>query len=101
MYWLLRTLSAIICRLPEGVIDRLAKGLAWIGFDCVRLRRSVVLHNLALAFPEKTAAECRAIGRASYYHFLLTAFEFFYSRAIDVAATVNCASDIWLTVLPG
>jgi len=96
MYWLLRALSAIITRLPAGAIDRLAKALAWIGFDCVRLRRGVVLHNLAIAFPEKSAAERRAIGRASYYHFLLTAFEFFYSRAIDVAATVTMKDEHYL-----
>ena len=89
IYQILRGASALICQLPPAVIEGLARALAWFGFDFLRLRRRLVLRNLSVAFPGKPSAELRSIARQSYYHFILTALEFFYSRRHDIASTVQ------------
>ncbi len=93
MYWLMTALAAFLTRLPDRAIERLASGLAIVAFDCLRVRRRTVLHNLALAFPDKSLAERRKCGRMSYYHFFLTAFEFLTSSRVDLAGTVKFVGD--------
>lgn len=89
MYWLLKLIAAFVSRLSDQGMERLARGMAFLAFDCLRLRRSLVLKNLKLAFPEKTAAERISIGRASIKNFALTALEFFRSQGTDIAARVE------------
>lgn len=93
MYWLMTALAALLTRLPDRTVDRLAWGLAVFAFDWVRVRRRTVLHNLSLAFPEKSLEERKAFGRTSYYHFFLTAFEFLTSSRLDLASTVKLVGD--------
>ncbi len=45
---------------------RLARAIAWFVFHVVRLRRHIVLTNLRLCFPEKSAAETHALALAHY-----------------------------------
>lgn len=45
---------------------RLARGIAWIIFHVVRLRRRVVLVNLRLCFPEKSEEHIQALAFAHY-----------------------------------
>lgn len=45
---------------------RLARGIAWIIFHVVRLRRRVVLVNLRLCFPGKSEAQIQALAFAHY-----------------------------------
>jgi KDO2-lipid IV(A) lauroyltransferase len=49
---------------PRGR-DRLGSFVGWLLFT-LRIRRRVVMQNLALAFPEKSEADRRAIARATY-----------------------------------
>jgi KDO2-lipid IV(A) lauroyltransferase len=60
-------LRNLLSRLPRSWLLALTGGLAWLAW-VLRVRRKVVLSNLALAFPEKTEAERRAIARATYRH---------------------------------
>jgi KDO2-lipid IV(A) lauroyltransferase len=89
MYQLLRLVAAVVSRLPDAAIDRVVGCLAWLAFDVVRLRRSLVLRNLALAFPDMPLAERQRVGRASVKNFIMTAFEFFRSYGTDIAGAVE------------
>ena len=89
MYWFMRALAGVITRMPVSMIEASAWALACLSFDVLRLRRAVVMRNLAIAFPEKNAREHASIARTSLYHFILTAFEFLYSSKVDLAATVS------------
>ncbi|MDB6116095.1 MAG: lipid biosynthesis lauroyl (or palmitoleoyl) acyltransferase, partial [Lacunisphaera sp.] len=53
----------------------LARGLGWVTYHFIRIRRHVVLTNLRLCFPEKTEAEVRALARAHYESLALGLFE--------------------------
>src|SRR5262249_29714282 len=70
-------------------ISVLARALTALVFDVARVRRGRVLSNLALAFPEKSAAERRRIGRLSVYHFVLTVLEFLRSQGTDITARIE------------
>jgi KDO2-lipid IV(A) lauroyltransferase len=67
-FWLLNTL-------PWPGKRALARGLGWFTFHFVRIRRRVVFVNLKLCFPEKSAAEIRALARAHYDALALGLFE--------------------------
>jgi KDO2-lipid IV(A) lauroyltransferase len=54
---------------------RAARLLGWFFYHFVRIRRSVVFTNLSLCFPEKSAAEIRALARAHYDALALGLFE--------------------------
>jgi len=68
--------ACLLARLPLGVLDWAGYALAALAFDVVRIRRRITLANLQRAFPEKTPAQRRRIGRASYRHVFLEAVEF-------------------------
>jgi KDO2-lipid IV(A) lauroyltransferase len=51
-------------------------GFLW--FDVLRIRRQVALQNVALAFPEKSAAEHIRIARSSLLHFGKSLVEYFW-----------------------
>ena len=57
----------LLGRIPRPILVAFGSFLGWLGWT-LRIRRRVVLDNLRLAFPEKTEAERRAIGRANYRH---------------------------------
>ncbi len=50
--------------------------LGWFVFTVLRVRRRVVLDNLAHAFPEKPVGELLAIARRSYQNFAKMVFEY-------------------------
>lgn len=54
---------------PLPVAFRAAEMLGWFAFQVLRIRRSVVMKNLSMAFPQKSDAEKRAIGLAAYQNF--------------------------------
>ncbi len=65
MSFLVQAVSAALGILPRGARLALGRGLgrlAWL----LRIRRRVTLGNLALAFPDKPAAERRRIAAAAY-----------------------------------
>ncbi len=64
-----------ISRLPWRFHVPLAKVLGGFVYYCVPIRRSVVLTNLRLCFPEKSETERRAIARAHYVSLARGLFE--------------------------
>ncbi len=62
-------------KLPWPEKRRLARGLGWIVFHVVRIRRRVVFTNLRLCFPEKSPAELQALARGHYDSLTLGLFE--------------------------
>ena len=73
--WVGLALFRLLIRLPRPVQGACARGLAWIAYHLVRVRRHVVLVNLRLCFPEKSEREVRALARAHYRSLVLGLFE--------------------------
>jgi KDO2-lipid IV(A) lauroyltransferase len=57
---------SLLRRLPFRIAFRVGETLGWILYLCDRPHRRVGLRNLALAFPEKSVAERRAILKESW-----------------------------------
>lgn len=57
----------LLGKIPRPILMAFGAFLGWLVWT-LRIRRRVTLENLRLAFPEKTEAERRAIGRANYRH---------------------------------
>jgi KDO2-lipid IV(A) lauroyltransferase len=89
MYWFMTSLAALVSRMSSAAIDRLALGIAVLVFDVLRLRRDLVLKNLAIAFPEMPDRERVRVGRESVKNFAITALEFLRSRGTDIAADIE------------
>src|SRR4051812_5106196 len=62
-------------KLPWPEKRALARGLGWLVFHVIRIRRRVVHTNLQLCFPEKSPAERHALARAHYDSLALGVFE--------------------------
>lgn len=73
--WLGLGLFWCISRMHWAEQQRLARGLGWLVFHVVPVRRRVVFANLRLCFPEKTPAEIHAMARAHYDALALGLFE--------------------------
>ncbi len=90
MYWFLKGFAFILSQLQARSIDRLAKILTFLSFNICRIRYSIVMKNLHIAFGnEKSEAEFKSIAKLSYYHLTLTALEFLRSRRISIAGNVS------------
>jgi KDO2-lipid IV(A) lauroyltransferase len=79
--WLLLALA----HLPLGVLHAFARGFYLLLAYVVPYRRRVVLDNLRHAFPEKTEADIRHIGRQFYWHFAQVLVEILKLAAISPA----------------
>lgn len=91
MYHIIKTLAIAISKLSPGAVDRLARGLAFVVFDVLRIRRALVLRNLEIAFGnEKSPEERLRIGRESVYHVMLTFLELLRSVRIDIHGQTTC-----------
>ena len=55
--------------------QRLARGLAWLFCDVLRIRGGVVDDNLAHAFPEMTPDQRRRLARRMWEHLFLLVLE--------------------------
>ncbi len=66
--WLAVGLAWLLARLPLGLLIATGKGIGIAGFHLARHRRRVTETNLALCFPERSAAERRRLARASFVH---------------------------------
>jgi Kdo2-lipid IVA lauroyltransferase/acyltransferase len=75
VYLAVRTLLAIVQALPLDVCERLARGLAWVLTDLLRVRDGVLRENLEIAFPKASEARRRAIRRGMWEHLLLMGCE--------------------------
>lgn len=85
----MKFLAAIVSRLSPSATMSLANAVAILVFDIVRVRRSLVLRNLQIAFPDMPEAERLRVGRESVKHFALTALEFLRSYGTDIAADIE------------
>jgi len=89
MYASLKLLALGLGHLSDRTVTQVAHGISIAVFDILRLRRKLVLDNLAIAFPEKTEEERIHIGRQSVFNFTLTMMEFLRSGQVDIAKNVR------------
>lgn len=76
---MLKGLVSILSRMPLGVHYLFADGLIFpLMYYIVRYRRRMVAQNLQKAFPEKSEAERKSIGKAFYHRFCDTIVETIY-----------------------
>lgn len=97
MYHLLNIVAAWVGRLSSETIDFIARALAVLSFDVLRLRRRLILQNLEIAFSDQLTPSARIqLGRRSFYHMFLTFLEFFRSSRTDIAADIVLRGDHYL-----
>ncbi len=75
MYYLIYGFLYLISLLPLPVLFLLSDAAFFIIYHCFGYRKQVVLQNLSLAFPTKTAAEKEKIAKAFYKNFCDTFIE--------------------------
>jgi len=66
IYWLARGVIALIQALPIRVVARLGRAGGGLAFFLTARYRRVTIDNLTRAFPEKPAAEIRAIAQENF-----------------------------------
>lgn len=84
MYNLLAAVGVLCASLGEKGQEYLARGLAFILFDGLRLRRNLMLENIAIAFPEMDSAARTRTARTSLYNVCLTMIEFLASNRRNI-----------------
>ncbi|MBN2201317.1 lysophospholipid acyltransferase family protein [bacterium] len=82
-YALFRGMVFLCGRASMKTVRRTADVMGRLAFSVLRLRRSVTLANLAMAFPEKPAGELRRIGLRTYRNFARTFIEFLRFPVMD------------------
>jgi Kdo2-lipid IVA lauroyltransferase/acyltransferase len=75
MYYLVFGLLYLLSLLPLRVLYLLSDVAYVLLFYVIRYRRGVVLHNLSIAFPQKTEAEKQRIAKQFYKNFCDTFIE--------------------------
>jgi KDO2-lipid IV(A) lauroyltransferase len=73
--WLGLGVIRLADKLPWSWKRLLARGLGWLGFHVIRIRRRVVFTNLRLCFPGKSPAEIHQLARGHYDSLALGLFE--------------------------
>lgn len=74
--WAGRAISFLIYMAPRWARRALAAFLAFLWFDLFRIRRQVVLDNIAIAFPDSSVKERVHLGRRSLRHLALNFVEY-------------------------
>ena len=69
MYYVVYGILYTLSLLPTWLLYGFSDGLAFLLYSVVRYRRSIVMHNLRIAFPENSAAARRRIARQFYRNF--------------------------------
>ena len=90
---LYRLISGSVAMLPNWLLHALAWGLAFMLVRGVKLRRSLVRQNIAIALPTTSLAEQDRIYVESVYHFVLTLFETVAGGWMTLASTVTIEGD--------
>jgi KDO2-lipid IV(A) lauroyltransferase len=75
VYVAVRILICIVQAVRIETGQRLAKGVAWLFGDILRIRSEVVDENLRHAFPDKSAPERRILTRRMWEHLFLLVLE--------------------------
>ncbi|MFH0794779.1 MAG: lysophospholipid acyltransferase family protein, partial [bacterium] len=84
LLWLLRGGVRVNTLFPRSLFYPFYRSMGLLAY-WAGLRRAVVLGNLRIAFPEKSASELRKIARACYCHFACMAGETFRFAKLDRA----------------
>ena len=63
------SIALMVRALPLSVVRRLGEGLGLMFYLVDAVHRRIALANLEVAFPKKSADECRIIARAMFQHF--------------------------------
>ncbi|MGE5316197.1 MAG: lysophospholipid acyltransferase family protein [Acidobacteriota bacterium] len=74
-YFFYRILAFVVTRLPLRTVQRFGMSIGSFIYRFVPFRKTVVMANLRLAFPEKTDAEREAIAREAYRNLFCTLIE--------------------------
>ncbi len=82
-YLLMRGVVFLIGLLPLGFARRMGRALGGLGFHLAPSQRRKALASLAIAFPDKTEAEHRALARESLAHLGECAAEFCCYQQVD------------------
>lgn len=75
MYYIIYPLLYLISLLPFFIIYGLSNFLAFVLYNLAGYRKGVVLHNLQIAFPEKSLAERKKIAKNFYRNLIDTFLE--------------------------
>ncbi len=79
VYWVVRWVVCFVQMLPPTTCYRLAAGVAWLGFDALRVRRKATLENLRHAFPNLSERQRIELARAMWRHLALLGCEVVHS----------------------
>jgi Kdo2-lipid IVA lauroyltransferase/acyltransferase len=82
-YVFLRALMWIVQRVSLKTAHRIAGGLGRGAFSIIRIRRSVTLDNLRMAFPEKDGKELKGIALRTYRNFAKMMLEYIRFPVMD------------------
>lgn len=75
VYLIVRVVLCVLQALPIETCDQLARGLAWLAYDGLRVRRRITDENLGYAFPELSAERRANIARGMWHHLVLMVCE--------------------------
>ena len=75
VYWVVRVLICLVQAVRIETGQRIARGLAWLFCDVLRIRAAVVDDNLAHAFPEMSAVQRAGLARRMWEHLFLLVLE--------------------------
>ena len=85
IYWLARSVVAVIQALPLRLVARLGRAGGGVAFHLTKRYRTVALDNLAQSFPETPATEIREIAKENFRRIGEN-----YASAIKTAAMSPC-----------
>ena len=68
-YLAVSSIALTVRALPLSVVRGLGEGLGLMVYLVDRVHRRIALANLEVAFPKKSAGECRAIAKSMFQHF--------------------------------
>ena len=74
-YFLLRTFFCVIQALPQGLLEQVARYLAWSMTHIIRIRRAVCLENLTHVYPEATPHQLDLLIARMWESLFLMLFE--------------------------
>ncbi|MEC7564316.1 MAG: lysophospholipid acyltransferase family protein [Planctomycetota bacterium] len=75
VYAIVRCVLCVVQALSDQAAERLADVLAWVANDLLRIRRKVILGNLALVFPALSARQLRFMSRRMWRNLVLMGCE--------------------------
>jgi len=86
----LTALAQSLSRLPDRILVSLAQFITFLAFDALRIRRSLMLRNIDIAFgASKTTQEKEQIARQSVLNFVLSILETLISIRKPIAERIE------------